>query len=312
MIRTLLVAAVMLVATANGAVAGGRYPLFDVTHLDHRLAHVSSVLFDVRDFELEAPPASIVITAPPGYTFAHADPDDMILISAKPAGGGPNQRVVATLGAPTTVSVCVPGKHDLTWDAHAGSVSIPFAVDRTTASTRFTICLDSVRATGLRITEVNFGVSLRTPAKMGQFRFSALVAPLIGPTYELRAFADLPMRLTSKATYSAATKTLTVSGKLLAENKPAAGRAVWVSTQYPSVLRDRALGTTVTRSDGTYVLTTKTTEPPPAVGTFVFNVYGAGCHAKSSAPGGCKSESLDSIQNNDIVVAGRTTAPKRS
>ena len=154
------------------------------------------------------------------------------------------------LGAPTAVAVCVPGKHDLIWNAHAGSLSIPIAV----------------------------------------------------------AFAELPMRLTSKATYSTATKTLTVSGKLLAENKPAAGRAVWVSTQYPSVLGDRTLGTAVTRSDGTYVLTTKTTEPPPAVETFVFNVYGAGCHAKSSAPGGCKSESLDTIQNNGIEVARRGRA----
>jgi hypothetical protein len=302
-IRALLMAAVVLAATANGGVAAERYPVFDVTHLDHRLAHVSSVLFDVRDFELEAAPASIVITAPPGYTFAHADANEMIIIAAKPAGGGPDQRAVATLGAPTAVSVCEPGEHDLTWDAHAGSLSIPFAVDRTTASTRLIVCLDGVRATGFRVTEVSFGVSLRTPAKTGQYRFSALIAPSTGPAYELRAFADLPRQLTSKATYSTATKTLTVSGKLLAENKPAAGRVVWVSTQYPSVLRDRALGTAVTRSDGTYVLTTKTAEPPPAVGTFVSNVYEAGCHAKSSAPGGCRSESLDSIQNNDIAVA---------
>ena len=56
--------------------AAERYPVFDVTDLDHRLAHVSSVIFDIRNLELEATPASIVVTAP-GYTFAHADPNEM-------------------------------------------------------------------------------------------------------------------------------------------------------------------------------------------------------------------------------------------
>jgi len=87
-----------------------------------------------------------------------------------------------------------------------------------------------------------------------------------------------------------------VSGKLLARNKPAPGRAVWVSTD------GGFLGTVVTRSDGTYALTTKTPEPPPTVGTYVSNAWGAGCHGKSSAPGGCKSESLDTIQNNGVKV----------
>src|SRR5262245_66587561 len=92
-------------------------------------------------------------------------------------------------------------------------------------------------------------------------------------------------------------------GKQLARNKPAAGRAVWDTTRYPSVLRDTELGIAVTQSDGTYVLTTKTTEPPPAVDAYVFSLYGTGCHGESSAPGGCKSESLDSIQTNGIHVA---------
>jgi hypothetical protein len=295
-IRALLVAAVVLAASANGGVAA-EYPIFIVTQVDYRLAHVSGVGFEVRNFEPGAAPASIVVTVPPGYVFAHADPYEMVIVAAKPAGGGREQRAIATMGAPTAVSVCVPGKHDLTWNAHAGNMSIPVAVDRTAASTRFIVCLGAVQALGVRITEVVFGADFRLPVKTGQYRFSALVAPSTGPEYELRAFTELPMRLTTKATYSTETKTLTVSGKLLAQNKPAAGRGVWV-------LGDRAaLGIAVTRSDGTYVLTKKTTEPPPAVDTYVYNVYGAGCHGKSSAPGGCKSESLNNIQNNGIKVA---------
>jgi len=192
--------------------------------------------------------------------------------------------------------MCVPGKHDLTWDAHAGNLSFPFAVDRTTASTRLIVCLDAAQTPGLRITEVLLNADFRTPAKAGQYRFSAVVAPSTGLAYELRAYSDLPMQLTTKATYSTETQTLTVTGRLFARNKPAPGRAIWVSMQ------GGTLGTVVTRSDGTYVVTTRTTQPPPAVDAYVFPVYGAGCHGKSSAPGGCESESLDSIQNNGIKV----------
>jgi len=195
--------------------------------------------------------------------------------------------------------MCVPGKHDLTWDAHAGNLSIPFAVDRTTASTRLIVCLDAVQAMGLRITEVVFGANFGAPVKAGLYRFSAVVDPSTGPEYELRAYTVLPMRLTTRATYSAETETLTVTGKLVAENKPAPGRAVWVTTD------GGASGPVVTRKDGTYAFTTKTTQPPRAVGTWVANVYGAGCHGKSAAPGGCKSESLGSIQTNGVEVARR-------
>src|SRR5262249_36739282 len=96
--------------------------------------------------------------------------------------------------------------------------------------------------------------------------------------------------------------TLTVSGKLLAVNKPAAGRTVLVSSRYPSLLADRTLGTAVVRSDGTYVLTTKTMSPPPAVDAYVLGVTAAPC-GSSSAPGGCKSESIDTIEHDHIKVA---------
>lgn len=301
MIRALLVGAVVFASTA-GVAAAARYPVFDATEVtdhDHRLAHVSPVVFDIRNFELDAEPASIVVTAPAGYTFAHVDPSDWISIVATPAGGGPERHLDPTLGAPTAVSVCVPGKHALTWDARAGNVSIPFAVDRTTASTRLIVCLDAVRAMGLRITEVVFSANFRAPAKAGVYRFSALVAPPAGPAYELRAYTVLPLRLTTRATYSIETQTLTVSGRLLGENRPWAKRTVWVTTDGGS------LGTVVTRSDGTYALSTKTPQPPRDVGTWVANVYGAGCQGKSSAPGGCKSESFDSIQDNGVEVVRR-------
>ena len=136
---------------------------------------------------------------------------------AKPAGGGPEQHLHPTLGAPTAVSICVPGRHDLTWDAHAGNLSIPFAVDRTTASTRLIVCLDSVQAIGLRITEVVFGADFRAPAKAGFYRFSAMVAPSTGPEYELRAYTVLPMRLTTRAS--------TEQGAIESPLRPAAARA---------------------------------------------------------------------------------------
>ena len=200
-------------------------------------------MFDVRNLEREAAPASIVVTAPPGYTFAHVDPSDWVSIVARPAGGGPEQHLDPTLGAPTAVSMCVPGKHDLTWDAHTGNLSIPFAVDRTTASTRLIVCLDAVRAMGLRITEVVFSANFRAPAKAGLYRFAAVVAPSAGPEYELRAYTVLPLRLTTEATYSTETQTLTVRGRLLGDNKPWARRAVWVHTS-PN---GQALGTVVTQ-----------------------------------------------------------------
>jgi hypothetical protein len=306
----LLVAAVVLAATTNSGLAAETYPVFDATVVgdhDHRLAHVSPITFGFSNFGLEAP-ESIVVTAPPGYTFAgHVDPNDSIIMKAKPLGGGPEQLTSVTLGAPTAVPMCVPGTHDLTWDAHAGNVSIPFAVDRTAASTRVIVCLDTLQAAGLRVTGIAFGANFRTPAKAGQYRLSALVAPSTGPAYELRAWTLLPMRLTTKATYSTETQTLTVSGKLLFENKPVQGRAVWVSATGRA---PGTLGIVVTRTDGTYVLTTKTTQPPPTVGAWVANLHFAGCRGTSSAPGGCKTETIDDIQNNGVKVAhlGRVRA----
>jgi hypothetical protein len=304
--RALVVAAVVLAATANGGVAAETYPVFYATVVgdhDHRLAHVSPMTFEFSNFGLEAAPESIVVTAPPGYTFAgHVDPNDFIALTAKPVGGGPEQRTFATLGAPTAVSMCVPGEHDLTWDAQADGLNIPFAIDRTAASTRVIVCLDALQAAGLRVTEIAFGANFRTPAKAGAYRFSALVAPSTEPAYELRAYTVLPMRLTTKATYSTETQTLTVSGKLLGWNKPLANRAVWVST---SDRAPGALGIVVTRSDGTFVATTKTTQPPPDVETWVANVALVGCHGTSSAPGGCKTETLDSIENNGVEVTRR-------
>ena len=192
------------------------------------------------------------------------------------------------------------------------TVDAPVSFRRVASYSELVVCLDAFKAADLRPTEVLVGVGFHTPSATGTYVLSAVVFPFGaagGPdasqAYEMRAVEALPLTMTAKAAYSTSMGTLTISGKVMIEHKPWSGTAVQILAEYPPPTPPPSteLGAAVIHRDGTYVLTTKTSTVPAKVGTYIQSLDEPRCgRAPPIAPKGCRSESLDGIQKNEIPV----------
>jgi hypothetical protein len=322
----LLLAAVLFLSTVAAASAerGGKYPVFGVAALSHELGTTDTVLFSIRNLQAAPAPAVLSILIPNDYRLAALGSPDAgtnnLVVVAKD-GHGAQTTYEGSLGNPTengsvgrSSKACLRRKHAFVWRPTIDSENkekhllVPVTFDRTISYSQALVCLDALEANGLHAVEVIVSLRLRQPTRAGLYSFSTYVAPF-APNgeadtkkyYELRAGEILPLRMTLGATYSKATKILKVSGRVTIKNKPWADADVLLSALGGSGFTD--LGDARVQPDGTFTRTRKLGSPPSRVGAYIPGPVAAGCSVSTtSAPAGCRSETLDGIQRNDVPV----------
>ena len=217
---------------------------------------------------------------------------------------------------------CADGAHASNWmmllKGTKGRLTVPVAVDRTASGLKLTVCLGAFNSAGLKIDEVYFVTSsvFRNPTRNGVYRFSAHVVPLgadgapsTATQYEARADEPLPEDVTvTSAAYDRTTHLLTVGGSVHANNKPRGGINVHVFAGQSSDVNDmNEVGVAVTDGNGAYAYTKKILIPPAYVVAYVRHYNFSKCQSRSSAPGGCASESTDGGPSQSMKVKTSTS-----
>ena len=260
-------------------------------------------------------------------------------LAVAPTGGGSPDLVLGdvaaedatTYGADPVAQACAPGTHAAYWLASAQSliagttITLPIAVDaaptpdgQTSYSLHFCPLTAPSLASPSGLAIVTAFISFDTlglPATPGTYQWSAIVTPATAtltpdPTtaFELRGDLPVPETLSLHVRYAARQHAAVLSGRLLAQGKPRAGASV-------SISRDSNLGgspiVTTTRADGTFAAQ----EHVAKTEQFEASVDSASgpCTTPSTAPGGCRDESLSGASSlTAVLVLPRKTDPKQS
>lgn len=324
-----LFASVLLVAGASARRAADTFPVFDVGGDYHNLGQGNGVYFDLYGLNAAPRPAMITIQTPGGYGVSLVHRAQFVLGDAEVdtnRGAYHGEFEVAPRAAfdsdPATAG-CADGTHAATWwmvlNGTHGELSVPVAVDRRGTGYKLTVCLGSLRKLRLTASEVYFATRdvFRNPTKPGNYRFSAMVTPWGAngkpdPTtrYELRGTQPLPEDALPKPVYDPATKTLTVTGTLLAAGRPRVGINVHIfGGQTSDYAKQKELGYTTTRSGGAYTFSRRLGLPPKWVYAYVYHYRYPICAGASSAPAGCASSSTDGVATDEVRVrVGRPAA----
>lgn len=297
--------------------------------------------------ELGDPSSSVVpvaahvdVTLPVGYQLdltgqPGARVADAIAIAIPPSArdldllfGEITAEDAASYAADPLAQACAPGPHAAYWEAAFESlvpgpeINLPLAVDTTTGAdgtTSYTLrfcplvspSADWPSGLSLVASFLTFE-KITVPSTPGTYQWSSVVTPATaafapdpGSAFELRANVPVPQVLTLHARYDAKAHAAVLTGALVAENKPRAGVDVTISREGDL----NADVTTKTRADGTFVareFVTKTQQFDAVAGT-----VSGGCVATSTAPGGCRGESLSGAASTTaVLVVPRPTDPK--
>jgi hypothetical protein len=330
-----------------GAATGGALDQFAGAHLEVRsssFAGIASVTAGIAlgDGSGGVPVAAHVdLSVPAGYSFDPATPAGTTIGSALALGLNPKDAndESALLGdlvvedatayaADPAAQACAPGTHAAYWKASVESLTssttlvMPIAVDTATdASGATTYVLrfcpiaapstDNPSGLSLVLSYLTFD-SITVPATTGVYQWSALVTPATAtltpdPTtaFELRGNVPIPQELTLKAQYQPKSHTVVLTGHLLMQSQPRGGVQVSVSRESDPLTEAVA----TTKADGTFQLKERLTRSESFDAT-VGSTSGP-CAAPSSAPGGCRDESLAGADSTTAVaVVRRATDPK--
>jgi hypothetical protein len=217
-----------------------------------------------------------------------------------------------------SAEACAPGNHTAVWEIQAtskagASLAVPIAVDRVSTHYELTMCFDDEKTQGLEISGVEFypdAEVFSNPARAGSYLFDATVTPFAADgtanteaAYELRAYQRLPQRLTAVAVYRRRTKTLSVSGTLVADGKARVGVNVHVYAGQTGEV-SKQIGVAVTGRGGTYHLQKRTAVAPKFLLSQV-NPYIYECAGTSAAPAGCVSSTIEGTDSNLVRVPRR-------
>jgi hypothetical protein len=339
-------------AFATSATAGPAARL-TVVPGDATPGHASDATADVVLSPRSPAAARLVIYAPQGWGIstggAAGSPVGAIFVEALtdtspfgPAVGFSTLSVGApALATDAVAQACSPGPHNAVWvttvKVTGGTqVSLRFYLDQTSGSEtalgayRITTCLPSPYLPeqqggapgGLQVSDLSFSMPATNPASQGTYAWRVLVTPYgygtatpdTASTFEARTHVLFPYALTLRASYQTRTRTLVVSGRVLALGKPAAGVRVSLFADWAGTPADTFALTEfrdlTTRSDGSFRLSEprrKIVEPGQAakldISAFVDAVPGA-CAAPTTAPGGCVDDSLSPpvTPSDDAVV----------
>jgi hypothetical protein len=239
---------------------------------------------------------------------------------------GPIVAAVVDEAAEAEAQSCSPVAHAAIWRLEltllGQPLAIPVYVSAAGAVTRIEVCSPALAtpdgSAGRLLPIVHLSLSLpgyRAPTARGNYVWRAFVAPLApgrravrgDKAFEVRATVPVPHRLTLRGRYVAKTKRVVLEGRLIANGAPRKGVLIRVErlsrriTADGVVFDDTTAGWAWTRCDGTYVLRTWLD------GTTGFRAAAQGtrrkCVGKSTAPGGCRSETVSATRSEPVTVA---------
>jgi hypothetical protein len=326
----LVLAALVLPGSGAAHGAAASYPLFYVGGNAHDLGQRDDLYFDLLDLSSAGTPARITITTPGGYRVSPSYRagfyfgDAEVYTNKGVYSGELDVAPKALFVDDPAVAGCADGAHASDWlmllKGSTGRLTVPVAVDRTASGLKLTACLGAFNSAGLKIDEVYFVTRsvFRNPTRSGVYRFSAHVVPLgadgapsAATQYEARADEPLPEDVTvTSAAYDRTTHLLSVGGSVHANNKPRGGINVHVFAGQSSDVNDmNEVGVAVTDGNGAYTATKKILIPPANVVVYVRHYDFRKCLTRSSAPGGCASESTDGGPSQSVKVKTQTSAP---
>jgi hypothetical protein len=344
-LRGAVAAAVLLALCASppassGTAATSADGILAVSSLSFAGASVTSVLLQSSE-----PVAKASVVVPQGYALdlglaAGTSLGSVTVLVGDAAGGfedfAAGELVVenpAKYASDATAQACAPGAHAAAWrsslQAPGRTLELTIFVDPAGAAESpgsafvLTFCpvwpsssvgVAHLIANGLIL---SFEDGLDAPTASGRYTWSGLITPA-GPgslgaepsrTFELRSVLALPRTLTLRATHDARTKSVVLSGRLLALGQPEAGVEIAFSEfvvaaddfDFFGPVRTNAAGEFSFRrrvTGTTEYLASVRSEPVP-------------CTAPSSAPGGCVSELVaPPLPAQAAVVIRKRTDPK--
>jgi hypothetical protein len=238
-----------------------------------------------------------------------------------------NGRVVvadpAAYAADPAAQSCAPGPHTAVWNMSAqllgNPINVPIAVDQSDNGYVIHYCPSvapsSAFANGLVFLDFELGLVLTAvPTVPATYRWSALVTPANAWTadpanaFELRAVIPFPNVLTAHARYDAKTHSAAISGQLAAGGQPRYGVAVYV---HQIGFDDPDTPADITDENGRFSV------GRPVSKTTSFRVYvddrTSSCFDPSTAPAGCKSETLPAPPPAYVTaIVPRKTDPRVS
>jgi hypothetical protein len=257
-------------------------------------------------------------------TFTDSSPEFAPLVVDDPA----------VYTADPAAQACAPGQHTALWRASlsvfGNAIPLSIVVDSTTSAAGTSYVLrycpfvapSSVFPRGLDISDVGVFFTNRStaPTSPGSYEWSGIVTPTasgsFGPdpsnAFELRALVPIPDKLTLHAArVPKSTTAVRLSGVLALQGAPA-GTVVSIdggaspNTLFPGLGSVHA--TTKTKADGTFSLSVRVT------GTTYFTARvdgrSGGCVGASTAPAGCRNETLAGPPPaTAVIVLPRATDP---
>jgi hypothetical protein len=225
---------------------------------------------------------------------------------------------------------CAPGEHTALWRMSPKILGRPFelpvAVDAVpqadgTAYTLHFCPLDRPSAAypaglALESATIDFADSVSAPARVGTYRWSALVTPAspgaLAPdpsaTFELRAILELPELLTLHARYEPRLREAILYGSFLSGGHPQAAAPIRLASTGGSGDAVGTIATVTTKADGTFSLRR------PIAQTTTYSAYVPDrvrrCTDASTALGGCRTETVaGSPTVSTFLVLPRKTDP---
>ena len=234
----------------------------------------------------------------------------------------------AVYAADPLAQACAPGPHTEVWLATAqvlgNPIELPMAVDQVDVAGSTPsyvvhwcpfVAPSAAYASGLAL--FDFGLTLpltAVPGATGTYTWSALVTPATSwapdpsSAFELRALLPIPNELSAHVRYDAKAHIAVLTGKLTAGGKPRAGVDIYARASDESTPLTPIATTDAAGSFSARKAVAKTT-------TYLVGVsdQDGPCTDPSTAPGGCKSQTLSAPPSVQLtVVVPRKTDPKVS
>jgi hypothetical protein len=280
-------------------------------------------------------PGRVDLTVPAGYGIdltGSAGAEIGAVLGAVTSGGGNGLEFVngsivvvdpAAYAADPVAQACAPGTHTAVWNMTAqllgNPVNVPIAVDQSDSGYVIHYCPflapSSAYAAGLVFIDFQLALPLAAiPTAAATYTWSALVTPAAAwtadptHTFELRAKIPTPNVLSAHARYVAKTHSASITGRLEAGGQPRLGVAVFVheiGADGPDTPAD------ITDENGAFSVTR------PVSKTTSYRVYvddrTSSCFDPSTAPDGCKSETLPAPPPAYVTaIVPRKTDPRVS
>jgi len=239
----------------------------------------------------------------------------------------------AKYASDAAAQACAPGTHAAVWRATLSVLGQPFdmpifldpagGADPGAAAYALRLCPvwppSSVSPSGLSTYALSLLVegAINLPTAPGSYTWSAVVTPATersvtpepGRTFELRSIVPLPHTLTLRAKHDPKTKSVVLSGRLMAVGQAEVGVPISFAASTDSFSEFSFFGPVKTSASGEFSIRRRVERT--TYFTASVDVEARPCTAPSTAPAGCLAETISPPrQASAIVVVRKATDPK--